>query len=311
MIAMILCFVALFVFAVLGIFSAKYRALFFEALGCTITTITLRPCQSRLDERIKSTIIASILQRSPQLAKIVHQNFAVLSVIFSILFFGSMGYSIIAVYNYVAYGNCNGPDSSAFCVFDAVLNPNPNQLSIVQPGVGPKRGNGKIIMVEFGCFSCPYTRLAQKPLREFLSQHPEISLEFRAFPIPSHKDSFIAAQAAYCADEQGKFWEYHDALFADENHSKENLEKMALSIGLDIAKFQECMASNLTSAAKNLERDQQAGHAAGIYGTPTFFINNAILVGPSSRQDFEDALNGKSTNNTLQATACAIPNAAN
>ena len=306
---MVLCFVALFVFAVLGIFSAKYRALFLEALGCVGRTLTLRPCESKLDERIKATLIASLLERSPPIARAVHQHFNILSIVFAILFFGSMIYSAIAVYNYWAYGNCNGPNSSAFCVFDAVLKPNAVALTSVQPGIGPVRGTGRIVMVEFGCFSCPYTRSAQLPLGQFLSQHPEVSLEFRAFPIPTHPNSFLAAQAAFCADEQGRFWQYHDALFADADHSVANLDRMALTLGLDAAKFDSCISSNSTSAAQRVQRDLDAGHAAGIYGTPTFFISGASLVGPGSAQEFDDALNRKGALQSNQTSSCHLPNA--
>ena len=305
---MVLCFVALFVFAVLGIFSAKYRALFFEALGCVTRTLTLRPCESKLDERIKATLIASVLERSPPVARAVHKYFNVLSLLFTILFFGSMIYSGIAVYNYWAYGNCNGPNSSAFCVFDAVLGPGPaGNLTAVAAGTGPRRGNGSIVLVEFGCFSCPFTRSAQAPLNQFLASRPDVSLEFRAFPIPTHENSFTAAQAAFCADEQGKFWEYHDALFADENHSMDNLEKMAASMGLDAARFSSCMASNLTSAGLRVQSDIEAGKRAGIYGTPTFFINGVTLVGPQTGQEFEDALRGVASSKPEQANTCQLP----
>jgi len=306
---MVLCFVALFVFAVLGIFSAKYRALFLEAMGCVGRTLTLRPCESKLDERIKATLIATLLERSPPVARAVHKYFNILSLLFTILFFGSMLYSALAVYNYWAYGNCNGPNSTAFCAFDAVLRPNANQLGSVQPGIGPHRGNGSIVMVEFGCFSCPYTRAAQLPLNQFLASRPDVSLEFRAFPIPTHNDSFTAAQAAFCADEQGKFWPYHDALFADENHSRTNLGSIAVKLGLDSARFDACMASNTTSAAGKVESDLAAGHAAGIYGTPTFFVNGVSIVGPQSQKEFEDGLKGIGTSTPTQASTCSLPNA--
>ncbi|VVB56626.1 Thioredoxin [uncultured archaeon] len=308
---MVLCFVALFVFAVLGIFSAKYRALFFEALGCVGRTLTLRPCESKLDERIKATLIAHLLQRSPPAARAVHKHFAALSLVFTILFFGSMIYSAVAVYNYWAYGNCNGPNSSEFCAFDAVLRPGAGagNLTAVQAGIGPKRGNGSIVMVEFGCFSCPFTRSAQSPLNQFLASRPDVSLEFRAFPIPTHENSFVAAQAAFCADEQGKFWEYHDALFADENHSRENLGQMAARLSLDGTRFDACMASNSTPAGLRVQRDVAAGHAAGIYGTPTFFINGVTLVGPQTPQEFSDALRGIGTSKPEQAASCHAPNA--
>lgn len=299
-----LCFVAIFVFAILGLFSAKYRALTLEAWGCVTRTLTLRPCESKLDERIKATLIASLLDRSPPLAKFIHKYFAAISLVFTILFFASMIWSATAVYNYWAYGNCNGPNSSAFCAFDLLLKPNPNALTNVPPGVGPKLGNGRIVLVEFACFSCPYSRAAQAPLKEFLSNHPEVALEYRAFPIPTHNDSTAAAEAAFCADEQGKFWPYHDALFSNEDHSASSLRLMASTLGLDAARFDACLVSNSTGA--RVQRDIDAGHAAGIYGTPTFFISGVSLVGPSSEQQFEDALNGKGSDAVAQTSSCHV-----
>ncbi|VVC01319.1 Thioredoxin [uncultured archaeon] len=303
-----LCFVALFVFAILGIFSAKYRALFFEALGCVGRTLTLRPCESKLDERIKATLIANILERSPTIARLIHQHFAALSLLFTLLFFGSMLYSGLAVYNYWAYGNCNGPNSSAFCAFDALLKPNPNALTGVQPGVGPILGNGRVVLVEFACFSCPYSRAAQAPLKQFLYNHPEVALEYRAYPIPTHENSFMAAQAAFCADDQAKFWAYHDALFSDSDHSAANLRRLAANIGIDSSLFERCMASNTTAAAMRVQRDLADGHAAGLYGTPTYFINGVSLVGPSDAQAFEDALNGKGSDSSAQTSSCHANN---
>ena len=210
---MVLCFIALFVFAFLGIFSAKYRALAGEAFDCVIRTATLRPCQSGLDERIKATLIAKLLEKSPSSARIINNHFQVLSVAFTLLFFASMFYSAVSVYNYWAYGNCNGQESGAFCVFDAVANGGAAQLKPVFPGVGPVLGSGNVTLVEFGCFDCQYTKATEPYLHEFLLAHPEVSLEFRVLPITEHNESFNTAKAAFCAEEQGKFWEYHDVLF--------------------------------------------------------------------------------------------------
>jgi len=181
----------------------------------------------------------------------------------------------------------------------------------VQPGVGPTLGNGHIVLVEFACFSCPYSRAAQAPLQQFLSNHPEVLLEFRAYPIPTHTDSFMAAQAAFCADDQGKFWAYHDALFATPDHSANNLRRLASGTGVDLILFDKCMASNTTTAAQRVQRDLADGQAARLYGTPTFFIEDVSLVGPSDAQAFEDALNGKGSNSAAQISTCKVNHSAN
>ena len=112
---MILCLAAMIVFGMLGIFSAKYRELAKEAFGCFFKTIQLKPCDSKLDQRIKSKLVARIMKFSPWLAKVVYRNFEVLSWIFTLLFLASLAYSAYSVYNLVVYGSCN---PGGFCIFN-------------------------------------------------------------------------------------------------------------------------------------------------------------------------------------------------
>ena len=112
---MILCLVAMIVFGVLGIFSAKYRTLAKEAFSCFFKTIQLKPCDSKLDQKIKSKLTAKIMKYSPPLAKFTYRNFVVLSWIFTLLFFASTAYSAYSVYNLVVYGSCN---PGGFCIFN-------------------------------------------------------------------------------------------------------------------------------------------------------------------------------------------------
>src|SRR3989338_10535959 len=307
--AMVLCFVALFIFAVLGIFSAKYRALAREAFDCTLRKMTLRPCQSGLDERIKSSLVASTLLISPSLARVINRNFQILSLAFTVLFFASFAYSAVSVYNYWAVGNCNGPNSSEFCVFDAVLGKNPQKLVPVAPGVGPDLGNGTIALVGFGCFTCPFTQKTQAQLKSFLKTHPDVRLEFRAYPIPTPPGSTLAAQAAFCADDQGGFWKYYDELFALGEKSRSSLPDLALRQNLNTSAFSECLDSK--ESLKRVEKDVEAGKNAGIYGTPTFFIRNVTLVGPKSISQSEDALAGKAEPLPGIGGACPPPEGVN
>lgn len=306
---MVLCFVALFVFAVLGIFSAKYRALAKEAFDCTLRKMTLRPCQSGLEDRIKSTLVTRTLRVSPALARVLNRNFQFLSILFTVLFFASMAYSAVSVYNYWAYGNCNGPNSSEFCVFDAVLGKTPGNLKPVPPGVGPVSGNGSLTLVEFGCFTCPFTKKSQPDLKRFLASNPQIKLEFRAYPIPTHPNSTLAAQGAFCADEQGKFWPYYDALFLETDKSKPSLVHMAVSLGLQKTAFESCLDS--PRSLSRVQKDVDEGKAAGIYGTPTFFLGNLSLVGPQTVSSFEDALLGKAASLPGTGGACPPPEGVN
>lgn len=118
---MVVCIIALIAFAVLGIFSARYRRLAKEAASCTFKKLTLRPCDTGLDVRIKSNLTAKLINH-PKAAKFVHNNFDTMMTLLFILMILSMAftgyYGIKGVYNYVQFGNCNGPNSNDICIFD-------------------------------------------------------------------------------------------------------------------------------------------------------------------------------------------------
>ena len=118
---MVVCIIALAVFAVLGIFSARYRKLAEEAASCTFKKLTLRPCDTGLDVRIKANLTSKLINY-PRTAKLVHNHFDTLMAIMFIVMIASLGvtgyYGIKGVYNYVQFGNCNGPNSDDICIFD-------------------------------------------------------------------------------------------------------------------------------------------------------------------------------------------------
>ena len=121
---MVVCVIALVAFAILGIFSARYRKLAREAADCTFKKLTLRPCDTGLDVRIKASVTSKLVNY-PRTAKFMHKNFDAMMTLMFIIMVVSMiftgYYGIKGVYNYAAFGNCNGPDSSDFCIFKAAL----------------------------------------------------------------------------------------------------------------------------------------------------------------------------------------------
>lgn len=116
---MVVCFIALGVFAVLGIFSLKYRRLAAEAFDCVLRRVTFRPCVSRLDERIKAKIVSKVLPKNPALAKFINRNFEVISWIFVILTLVSLFFAAQGLWNFYIYGNCNGP-AGGFCIYKGI-----------------------------------------------------------------------------------------------------------------------------------------------------------------------------------------------
>lgn len=119
---MVLCLLALPVFAILGIFSLKYRKLTKDALDCLFRTVTLRKCTSGLDDRIRADITGTFLKFHPPTAKFFYKNYKIISWIILILFLWSIYAGGVGFYNYSKYGNCNGKDSAAFCVIKEVKN---------------------------------------------------------------------------------------------------------------------------------------------------------------------------------------------
>lgn len=113
-----ICLIALAVFAVLGIFSAKYRSLAKEAFNCVFRRLTLRNCETGFDKKMKAGIVSRLMDRSPRAAKAVHTHFELLSWFFTITLLVSLFYTGLGAYNYAVYGNCNGPHSDGFCIFN-------------------------------------------------------------------------------------------------------------------------------------------------------------------------------------------------
>jgi hypothetical protein len=113
-----ICLIALPVLAILAIFSATHRKLFYEAVDCVFRKVTLRKCQSRLDERLKARITGKLINRSPKIASFVYHKFEVFSWILVIITLVTLFFSAQGAYNYVVHGNCNGPDSDDFCIYN-------------------------------------------------------------------------------------------------------------------------------------------------------------------------------------------------
>jgi protein-disulfide isomerase len=151
----------------------------------------------------------------------------------------------------------------------------------VELGDADIRGNrdARVTLIEFSDFGCPYCGRASEMLKKLLALYPnDLRLVFRDFPLSQHKNAQQAAEAAQCAREQGKFWEYHDLLYANaQAFEKEDLRKYAGELALDLAAFDGCVAAD--RAKKIVTGHLEAGRAAGVEGTPTIYINGIKLIG--------------------------------
>lgn len=110
-----------------------------------------------------------------------------------------------------------------------------------------------------------------------------------------HSNAQLAAEAAQCANAQGKFWEYHDQLFANQRAlTPDDLKKYAAAVGVDEDAFNACLDGGQTKADVNA--DHQAGVAAGVSGTPAFFINGRFLSGAQPFDAFKKVIDEELAN---------------
>lgn len=282
-----LCFVALAVFLFLSIFSAKYRPLARRALDCVAKKATLRPCDTGLDEELKSASLSGIMRVSPGAAAFVNRHFEAFSLLFTILFFASLFFAAQGVYNFIIYGNCNGFEGG-FCVYSGIQ----NELFLKAPsslgGISAGNPDASVTVVEFGCYTCPYTRVAEDGVQRIISTYGDrVHYVYKAFPLPLHPHSREAAIAALCANDEGKYWEYRAALFENQQGVVQNgtaeLYRIANELGL--SSFDSCYRSGRHDSDVQQSADECT--ASGIYGTPTFFVNGKAFVGPGAVNDAE------------------------
>jgi protein-disulfide isomerase len=142
-----------------------------------------------------------------------------------------------------------------------------------------------VTIVEFADFECSYCARASETLTQVLAAYPtQVRVVFRHFPLSFHARAPKAAEAGACADEQGRFWELHDALFESQALELEELKEQAGRVGLDRARFDACLDSGKMKG--RVARDQDAGQQAGVSGTPAFFINGIALSGAQPEETF-------------------------
>lgn len=149
----------------------------------------------------------------------------------------------------------------------------------------------KIVLVEFSDFQCPYCADAHKTLQKFMDTHAnDVTLVYKHFPLSSlHSEAGPAAQAAWAASQQGKFWQYQDALFTQQDKLGEALyTSTAQKLELDMEQFNRDRQSE--GAASQIAKDMTIAEQLGISGTPFFVMNGEIFSGAVSLPNLEQAL---------------------
>ncbi len=156
----------------------------------------------------------------------------------------------------------------------------------------PQRGsdNAALTIVEYSDFQCPYCRAVEASLRQVMKKYgDQVRLVYMDFPLPFHQHAMDAAIAARCADEQGQFWTYHDALIENPSTlSTPGLKNTAEQLGLDSMTFDRCLDGRKYESSVVADRTQ--GERIGAHGTPYFIVGNRSMSGAQPASAFESAI---------------------
>jgi protein-disulfide isomerase len=141
--------------------------------------------------------------------------------------------------------------------------------------------SAKVGLVVYSDFQCPFCgKFARETLpaleRQYVSTG-KVLLAFRHFPLPNHQFAQKAAEAATCAGRQGKFWQFHDQLFGNQQKlDAPSLQEDARSLGLNFDDFANCLGGQVTTM---VQADKSTAEPLGIVGTPTFFVGRLLNDG--------------------------------
>jgi protein-disulfide isomerase len=156
-----------------------------------------------------------------------------------------------------------------------------------RPAKGP--ANAPVTIIEFSDYECPYCKRAEETIQQVLRTYGDkVRLVYRDYPLPFHANARPASEAAACAEDQGKFWEYHEKLWAAPDLGEATLKKIAGEVGLEQAKFDKCLSSKQFAA--KVDQDVQDASKVGVNGTPAFFINGRMISGAQPFEKFKEII---------------------
>lgn len=304
------CIVAFIVLALLGIFSARYRELAREALGCVSRRVTLRPCTTGFDEKIKSKILGTVITRSETAARVINKNFELLSWTFFLLMVASTLYAVRGLYLFYMTGSCSGLNEASFCLLDpggehgkvsglsgscrekpttvADLTLKGVDLSLF-PTVN-KDSRQRIVLI--GCYGCEYTRKVYGSLTR-LAERDKAAFIFVDYPVKV--STTLATRLGQCVyqRDQAKYWRLNGLLMqAPIEHLDDAsyLSKVAGQIGINQMEIERCI--NDRASGDLVVGQMQEALKTNFFGTPTVFIDSQAFVGPKPYRVYAIALKG-------------------
>lgn len=159
------------------------------------------------------------------------------------------------------------------------------QVAAIGASMGPE--SAPVTIVEFSDFQCPYCARVVPTLKQIAARYPEqVRIVFRHLPLDFHAQAKLAAQASVCADDQDRFWPFHDKLFENQRAmQREQLVVYATELELDIASFEVCLDDPKTLA--RVDADLADARELGATGTPAFYINGIMLSGAQPFENFD------------------------
>jgi protein-disulfide isomerase len=170
--------------------------------------------------------------------------------------------------------------------------PDPNRKYDVEVGRAPVRGpdDAKVTIVEFSDFQCPFCAKVGPTLKKIEEEYGDkVRIAFKQLPLDFHAKAVPASKAALAAAKQGKFWEMHDLIFANQKElGTEKYSAWASELGLDVEQFKKDMASE--DIQKWIDSDKLEAAKLGVTGTPSFFVNGYFLSGAQPFEAFKVAI---------------------
>lgn len=307
------CIVAAVVLSILGIFSASNRQLAKEALDCVFHRITLRPCTTGFDEKMKAKILGKVITRSERFARFLNRNFELLAWIFFVVLLAASVMFIRGFYLYYTTGSCNGTNSTGFCVFDptgentktstvaggafcpAPTNSTASNLTLenVDFSLWPVKNSGSDSQIVFiGCYACEFTRSVYPEIRTLVEKS---GAEFYYGEYPTKLKTDYLSKAGYCVYQQDpeKYWLMNDVLFAEDVAKLEDnnaTQQIIAELKMDTNKVNACIADPATE--ENVQKLFAEIRETNFFGTPTVFINGKPLVGPKPYRVYAIELEG-------------------
>jgi len=304
------CVIALVVLSILGIFSASNRHLAKEALDCVLRRVTLRPCTTGFDEKMKAKILGVVITRSEGAAIFLNHNFERLAWAFFLATVLSLVWTVRGFYLFYITGNCNGLNDSSFCLFDpsgansqfsssgpgCAVSDNPIKdvtlTNVDLTGLPILNANGTDKIVMIGCYACDYTRKVYPEIRQLVQKY-NVQFIFADYPVKESSDYLSRVGACVYQVDPEKFWPLTDQLFAAD---KPNLGDTAFvdglltNLGLDPAEINACAADPQTEAVVSEQLHQIRN--TNFPGTPTLFVNGVAAVGPRPYRVYAILLRG-------------------